>query len=578
MNRTTTFVLLLLVAALAIFFFRKKESPPPSTNPPILEGFHPQAVSEVFFESLDRGVRASFRRVPGGWEMTLPIVYPAEAAMVEALLSPLEHNTCSRIADLQLRPDLSLQAYGLEKPRAVIRVVQGGKNREIRIGAETLSADQVFVIAEGHLLQTSRNLLNATQRNLEELRNKAVFRIPFESVRAFEVWRGGESMRFRNEEGLWQMESPWKEPADSAQVNAFLAALAGIRAEKFFDDHPGADASYGLDPPMYRVILRDGKHEEELRIGRAPSGDFVARRTNFPFVWVVSEEFERFFHQSASEFRNRTFFSAYRDQIEELRLQTQAGEMALVFRDGVWRMASPREYRLHRVAVEDLLDAMQRLVVSEFPESQSRSLAELGLEVPQLSVQLKAARQAPVRVFFGHREGATKRWARRDGTDTALLVEESAVPFLTTSFLDYIDPVLLAFDEPNLKRVDLVRRNASGEMRRSWVKDAAGRWRPWGAEGALAEKEDAAFVASLDRFLFWKGRKALFEIRDALLFGSPEMEIRYFQASAESGATPEFVAPLVKNGEGVWITRGREPVAFDLDPKIVALLESLLQE
>lgn len=581
MNRITTLVLLLLVAALGIFFFYKKENPPPPANPSLLAGFNPNAVSEIFFESIDRGIRANFRRVPGGWEMIQPFHYPAETSTLDAFLSPLEHNSCTLVADLALRPDLSLEPYGLTKPRAVIRIRQGGpqdgKDRELRLGSESLGGDQIFVLAENKLLQTSRNLLNATQRNLEEMRTRETFRIPYEAVREFEVWKGGDSMKFRNSEGLWQIESPWKEPADSAQVASFLAALVGIRVEKFLDDHPGVDSSYGLDPAMYRVILRDGKREDELRLGRSPTtGDFVARRMDFPFVWLVKPDVEQFFQQSASEFRNRIFFRAFRDQIEEVRLLNAAGEMALVRKDGAWRMAAPREWRLDRNAVEDLLDQLQRLQVADFPALGSQTLADVGLDTPALSVQVKAARENPVRVIFGKRDAAGKRFARRDGTQAALLVEESSVPFLATSLFDYLDPVLLSFAEEGLKRIEIVRREPqSAETKLAWTRDAAGRWRRLGAEGAPEEKEDRKLVDSMDRFLFWKGKKALQEISDPAALGTPWMEIRYFDGNADESGMPSAVAPIWKLESSRIVTRGSVPVAWELDSKIVEMLLGL---
>ena len=575
MNKLTTFVLLLFLGALGAFYYyatRVRPAPNPLAKPRIFSNFDPGAVSELFFEHLQRGIRASFRRVPGGWELRQPLVYPGEAAVVEAILDPFQYNECTLVADRGKTPDL--EAYGLQSPRAVVRLTMGGVSREVLVGSEDISGNEMFVLADGKVLRTSKNLHNALERTVEELRSKRIFTIPFGDIREFEVNRGALLMRFRVQGNNWWMDEPWHERADAPAVNAFLAALLSIQVAKFHDDHPAEDKYYRLDSPEYRVLVRAGERQEELRLGREVGGGLLAKKTSFPFVWELEPEVLKAFEPGPENFRDHGFFRVFREEMQEIRIGSRSGEIVFVKKLGFWNLAAPREYPIERTAVEDLIAAIEKLQAIGFAEQKEQGFAAFGLDAPSLWVQIRAGTENPVKVWVGKEDGGGNRFVRRQGEDTVLLVDAQSLSFLDQGVLAYVSRSMLHLSDQEIRKVEVL----SGEKKAAWLRDASQRWKRLDASGKPGEEEDSRFAGNLDYLLHWKGVEVISEDPSVLQTDSPQLEIRFY-SDAGGGAEPPLRSRVivVKDPSGNLLTGGADRLVYTLDPKVFERILSLLE-
>lgn len=577
MNRLTTAVLLAFLAVLAALYYyatKVRPAPNPLARPRILEGFDPAAVSELFFEHLQRGTRASFRRVPGGWDLTQPLVYPGESAVVEAILQPFQYNECALVGDPARPPGLDLEAYGLKTPRGVIRLTMGGAAREVLVGSEDISGNEMFVLADGRVLRTSKNLHNALERTVEEMRSKRIFTLPFRDVREFEVDRGALRMRFRIQGNNWYLDEPWQERADAPAVNAFLAALVSIQVRKFHDDHPTEDRYYGLDPPEFRVLVRAGGSREELKIGHDSAGFLLGKRTDFPFVWELAEEALKLFEPGPEQYRDHGFFRAFREEMEEIRIGARSGEIVFVKKLGFWNLAAPREYPIERAAVEDLIAAIEKLQAVGFAEQREQGFAAFGLDAPSQWIQIRAGKEGPVKLWVGKEDGGGSRFVRRQGEDTVLLVDAGALSFLDQGVLAYVSRSILHLSDQEIRRIEVV----AGDKGAAWLRDSRGRWKRLDAAGKPGEEEDARFVADLDYLLHWKGNEVLAEDPSLLEGEAPAMEIRFF-ADAGEGSDPPLRNRIVvgKDPAGKLLTGGVNQLVYSLDPKVLERIVALLE-
>src|SRR5262245_57699289 len=133
MSTKTTLWLLGLAGALFafIFFFERHHSPQKQYLPaPLLPGLNPAKVSAV---QVRRGTQFAVRaqRTNGGWMLSAPLVYPAQASAIEGLLKELERvvpQTHLSAEELSAHQQTSAQ-FGFGEPTAVVVLEQGDDRR-----------------------------------------------------------------------------------------------------------------------------------------------------------------------------------------------------------------------------------------------------------------------------------------------------------------------------------------------------------------------------------------------------------------------------------------------------------------
>ena len=90
-------------------------------------------------------------RTNGTWQLTEPLVYPAQAVSIEKLLAELEALTPApyiTARELRNRPNTD-EEYGFAAPQASIIIEQPGYTTRLRVGAKTTPGDQVFLQVVG---------------------------------------------------------------------------------------------------------------------------------------------------------------------------------------------------------------------------------------------------------------------------------------------------------------------------------------------------------------------------------------------------------------------------------------------
>lgn len=583
MNRLTTLLLLLLLLGLGAFYYYQANYRVPeelaAAKPQLIRDFRSEWTSEVFFEDLIRGTRAGFRRVPGGWEMREPFLYPADASAVEAIIAPFQYNNCVLVADLEKNPQTPLASYGLATPRVVIRLTHAGKEEKILLGEEDLSSEQLFVLSQGRVLRTSRNLHNATQRTLEELRSKQIFVQDYNQIREVELTRAGlPTLRLVLKGGVWNAESPWKGKADSPMVNLLLSEILRVEVRRFYDDQPKPDASYGLDPPDYRVKLRSDYAEEELKVGRQGDGILVAKKVGANFIWELSEDVIRALERNAEDFHDRGFFRYFRDELKELRLGTPSSEIVFVKKQNQWKLAAPREYPLDKDAFEDLLVEIERLAVDSFAEAGPSGLAAFGLEAPSRWVQILAEGRKPEKFWVGNENEKGYRYVRRDGDESIALVAKASLSFLENNPLDYVNRRALDLSELETSRIEMIRREGTNKVSKVWIRNVGNLWVALDENGNAKQEEDRRFAEQLDLILHWKAKRVVSEDIRPYGFENPTLEIRYFDngslTEGENAKAKQAIA-IVKDAGGHCFLLGKNRLVYEIDAKSLENLISL---
>jgi hypothetical protein len=199
--------------------------------------------------------------------MTAPVEAKAENDPVEDFL-----NKAAKLEADELIADkpADLKPYGLDKPTArwrfqadgkdvldlvVGKLDAGGKRAYAKLGNGTL----VFLLSP-----------EMTKSALGEFRERTIFAQPLDAAQAdtLKLTQGGKTVVLKKTGAAWSVEGKPDTPLMVDTVNDTLAALAGLKLERYAVDK-GADRKlFGLDPPELVIEAEAGEKKIVLHIGR----------------------------------------------------------------------------------------------------------------------------------------------------------------------------------------------------------------------------------------------------------------------------------------------------------------------
>jgi len=214
--------------------------------------------------TLTAGVRKiDLKKKDLDWEVVLPKgAKPSKAVGVEVEKFIRELGAFTVLKFLP-PPKEGLAKYGLDKPRAVLTLVEdNGRKEVIRLGGEDAdknyyaqrSGEQMVVVihrSAGEALQPT--LLRFRERNLLTFRKE-----PTEAVRIL-ARTGPVTEEAVYEGGLWRLKRPAQVKVDMDALDALLSVLAMVQAERFVSATPKPE--HGLAAPT-RVITVDLEIED----------------------------------------------------------------------------------------------------------------------------------------------------------------------------------------------------------------------------------------------------------------------------------------------------------------------------
>ena len=220
-------------------------------------------------------------RTNGTWQLTEPIVYPAQAASIERLLTGLERlTTASYITARELRDrPRTDEEYGFATPQASITVEQPGYTARLRVGSKTTPGDQVFlqVVGVEGVYVVSTDFLNYLPRAADDWRDTALVNLNGLGFDRLSVTNGAKIFELRRDltNSPWRMVYPLQARASTAKIEESLQMLQSARVRQFVPADLKADLeAYGLQPPELEVALGQGTNAvARLQFGKSPTND-----------------------------------------------------------------------------------------------------------------------------------------------------------------------------------------------------------------------------------------------------------------------------------------------------------------
>jgi hypothetical protein len=400
--------MLVALAALAfafIFFFERHWRQPgdAAASSRVLPQLNPAAVRTVQVRPAGKlEIRAD--RTNDTWQLTKPVVQPAEAAAVESLLQTLQTlSGQSRLTtqDLKAKPRAARE-FGFDPPQFSILVQQSDYLGQLLVGNRTPLRDQVFlqVVGADGIYLVDAALLRLIPLSANDWRGRALLRpneLAYDRVAVTNGAMGFELERAPATK-LWRLIRPMDARADTPRIDDLLRTLQGLRAAAFVSDDARADLdAFGLQPPSLEVFLARGTNTlAGLQFGRSPTNDpsrVYARRAGQSSVVLVPQEAIAPWRAAYTDFRDRHLVALTPNVVDEL--EVSGAERFVVRRqtNDLWQITGTNGFAADPALVEVLLGTLGTLEIGQFVKDVVTPLdfPSYGLQPPALQFTLRTA-------------------------------------------------------------------------------------------------------------------------------------------------------------------------------------------
>ena len=370
-------------------------------------------------------------RTNGTWQLTEPLVYPAQAVSIERLLAQLEAlRPATYITARALRNRSNTdEDYGFAAPQASIIIEQPGYTTRLRVGVKTTPGDQVFlqVVGREGVFVVDADFLNYLPRTADGWRDTALINLDGLAFDRLAVTNGTKIFELRRDgtNKVWRMVYPLQARANNPKAEQALQTLQSVRVRQFVSDDPKADLeAFGLQPPELEVALGQGSNfVARLQFGKSPTNDtrlVYARRLDLNAIVTVRKDLLAPWYAQVNDFRD-LFLVTWTAPVAVIDVHGQ-DNFSLQQTNDEWRVL-PQDFPADAGLVRDLVSALRGLQIVEFTKDVAIApeLPAYGLATPARQYILRsAATNSPtgptnpvvVEVDFGTNH-ADKVFARR---------------------------------------------------------------------------------------------------------------------------------------------------------------------
>jgi hypothetical protein len=354
------------------------------------------------------------------WNMVRPESARADSAAVSGLLSELADLKRVEGEASEARPE----DYGLKPPAAKATLVwteadapKVKKSRTLELGIDIPGTDVAAAreAESGKIFFVPSSVSAAMKRSADEFKTREIFGASVVDVTGIDVLRGRGQLLLARKGGAWWLTAPLTDLADDAAAEGLAGELSGLRVLDWVPASERSDLSaLGLDPPLYRVTVRDGKGKKttvDLGSTRSDGAAVYARREGQ--VFTLGTETVEELSKEALAFRSSQLVRFNRSDAAAVEGAFGASRHALTRKDGGW--ATPDGRVVLAASADDLMSALLDLKARSFlGESEAKALAS-GEPAATLTIRLAAGdpwtlklyrRGAAAAATVGRRPGA----------------------------------------------------------------------------------------------------------------------------------------------------------------------------
>lgn len=319
------------------------------------------------------------------------------------------------------------------------------------------------------------------------------------AVKAIELARDGQTVRVeRSGEHGWKLASPIQDEADPRQVESLFRAARDAKVRRVVEAQATDRTPFGLAPAAatLRVERMDGTGAATLEIGReSPMGGSRYAIPADGRVLLVEGLDAGVLDRKADSLRERRLIPLADTEIAKISLSRPGGALAVERDDGGWRLTDP----LKDTADAPTTDGLARTVAGlSFSETALAPVALAG--APEITVVVAAQDGRTLQAELGPEMPDGTRWARRQGSLKAGVLEAGSLSDLTRQAAEYRDRRVLTVEADEILAIRIVDGASSLRVAR---KEGDSTWSVREEPGGSPVAASAAKVDELIDRLRW---------------------------------------------------------------------------
>lgn len=379
--------------------------------------------------------------------------------------------------------------------------------------------------------------------------------------------KAGELRLEKGEGERWLIAAPWRDRADDSRVNALLADLKALKAEKEIAP-AGADLRpFGLARPVAALTVTGGTPSPvKVTVGdEVPSGQSRYFRVDSGPVKATKSYALASLLADAKEFRSKEVVEGFPwAKLKSVEVDSPAGKLRLVKTNAEWKLESPLAGDADPDAAARLAEKLRWARISSFLEADAGTASEAF--AAGLTIRFTAAgEKSTALVQLADVDG--KVWARREGRDALFTLE----PDVLEAFR--VKPGELRRKKPVLAKTWGARRvDVAADGEHLVYEKADGAWRRDGR--TVMGEESAALQAYLDMLESTQASEVVDVPATGADFGLDRPRVTAKLTDSEHGEQPLWVSE--KDGR-IYARAGSRGPVYRMTPDYISRALALLK-
>jgi hypothetical protein len=309
----------------------------------------------------------------------------------------------------------------------------------------------------------------------------------------------------------WKLTQPVATDADAAKAEQLTGGLSQLEATEYVDDAPkpeDLDKKYGLAKPRFIVDLGftgPGGKPTKLEIGAAREGksEAFARLNGSGSVFAVPASLVDSLTAGSLALLPLDLWNAPSDKVTAVEIRrgeaAQNESYRLTKAGSEWKLSGPFDATAGFAELQPLIAAAAALKADKYESHTSADAAKYGFDKPALRLTVTVTESKPgapgqpasdtpvTRTLIVGKptaDGATTRFARLDGPNSAVFVVPNAIVTAADKpALAWLDRTLFSVDPEKVAKVQIT--GPSTEANVTLTKDDKGAWKAEGAAFAV---------------------------------------------------------------------------------------------
>ncbi|GEM_PF-2592699 len=440
----------------------------------LLQGMEKEEPTELLLRERS-GIRYfRFVRAGSGWRIVDPILDEANESLIRTILNSLAGMTKELVRPKKKVTLGFLKECGLAEPKGWIEVRGEQKRLKLALGGEDVVPGMAFVQIDGDIYRAPIGLQSLLTQNLDDVRNRFLFRNRAEGIREIVLDRRsdeGRRLKIRIQaKGLgFELLEPFRARAGTLAVRHLLKRLLSVQADRFrsakdlnpmlFQDpwlRVEVQGSLGREKVVISDLVPSPKKNQLLGLPTHSSTVFGMREGR-PFLLELDPKaLGRSLVQPVESLIDQVLWTFDPAKAERLHLRRPGGALGFPKglknlpgfvlesngQEGGFRLLKPMLIQGEPGPLSDLFQALRHLRVQGLLQGKEAKKALALFQPPDLEIRLVPGPQvrAP-EVGVQLKMDRGRLLARREGESLVFVVGPKPFPYLIQPWWVYVERI-----------------------------------------------------------------------------------------------------------------------------------------